>query len=147
MMLAMVAPVLYAIEGNTVQRFGTFGLEAVALLFWSSLIGTFVAMPLALGTGTFIAPRSPFDWGAPDWALVTESAIHAVVYSLYVWLLGRAGAVFAGQVGYLVTGFGVLWSMLVLGETYPATVWLALALILSGVFLVQPRATEVAEAS
>jgi drug/metabolite transporter (DMT)-like permease len=40
-----------------------------------------------------------------------------VVYAGYVWLVGRAGAVFAAQVAYLVTLFGVFWAMLILGET------------------------------
>ena len=46
---------------------------------------------------------------------------------------------FAAQVAYLVTGFGVLWSMVFLGETYTNGVWLALGLMLFGMFLVQPR--------
>ena len=75
----------------------------------------------------------------PDLAIVASSAIHALVYTSYVWMVGRAGAVFAGQVSYLVTGFGVLWAMLVLGERYSGYVWLAMALMFVGLFLVRPR--------
>ena len=139
LLLALVAPTFYAVEANAVARLGTFGMEPVAVLFWASVIGTCLALPLALATGTFIPPKSPAAWGAPDYALVGSSIVHAVTYAAYVWLLGRAGAVFAGLVGYLVTGFGVIWSILFLGESYSGAVWLALALILSGVFLVQPR--------
>jgi drug/metabolite transporter (DMT)-like permease len=123
-----------------VARLGTFGLEPVELLFWASLIGAACSLPLAVATGTFVAPRWPAEWGAPDRAILALASIHAVVYTTYVWLLGRAGAVFTAQVGYLVTGFGVLWAILFLDESYSAAVWLALALILSGIFLVQPRA-------
>ena len=64
------------------------------------------------------------------------------------WLVGRAGAVFGGQVAYLVTGFGVVWSMLLLGERYSGWVWAALALMLAGLALVQPRTRlESAEAA
>ena len=52
---------------------------------------------------------------------------------------GRAGAVFAAQGAYIVTGFGVLWSMLLLGEVYSIWIWAAMALIFAGLFLVQPR--------
>jgi drug/metabolite transporter (DMT)-like permease len=62
-----------------------------------------------------------------------------MVYSAYVWLVGRAGSVFAAQVSYLVTGFGVLWSMALLGERYSGYVWAALALMFAGLALVQPR--------
>jgi drug/metabolite transporter (DMT)-like permease len=38
-----------------------------------------------------------------------------------------------------VTGFGVLWSILFLGERYSGWLWAALALMLLGLFFVQPR--------
>jgi hypothetical protein len=38
-----------------------------------------------------------------------------------------------------VTGFGVFWAMLLLGESYSGWIWAALALMLMGLFLVQPR--------
>jgi hypothetical protein len=60
-------------------------------------------------TGHFIDPRGP--WGAPEAAIVLSSLVHAGVYAGYVWMVGRAGAVFAAQVSYLVTPFGVLWAM------------------------------------
>ena len=47
------------------------------------------------------------------------------------WSAG-AGSVFASQIAYLVTGFGVVWSMLLLGERYSAPVWAAFALMLRG---------------
>jgi drug/metabolite transporter (DMT)-like permease len=135
--LALVAPALYALEGNVVARYGTAGLDPVQLLFGASLVGTVLALPAALATGTWIDPRPP--WGAPDGAIVVSSIVHAFVYSSYVWLVGRAGAVFAAQVSYLVTGFGVGWAMLLLGERYGWEFWAALALMFTGLFLVQPR--------
>ena len=53
--------------------------------------------------------------------------------------LGQAGAVFAAQVSYLVTAFGVIWAKFLLNETYSAWIWLAMAVIFVGLFLVQPR--------
>jgi len=74
--------------------------------------------------------------------LVLSSLIHAMTYTGYVWLVARAGAVFAAQVSYLVTGFGIAWAMLILSETYSSYIWAALALIFIGVFMVQPRRNE-----
>ncbi len=138
--LALLAPALYGLEGNLVARYGRAGLDPVQLLFGASALGAVLALALALATGTFIDPRPP--WGAPDGAIVAASAIHAAVYTGYVWLVGRAGAVFAAQVSYLVTGFGVLFAMLILGESYGAGFWLAVALMFAGLFLVQPRRPE-----
>lgn len=138
--MALVAPVLYAFEGNYVARWGIAGLDPIQVLFGASLIGTIIALPLALGSGQFISPLRP--WGAPEWALVISSAVHVLVYAGYVWLVGRAGSVFAVQVSYLVTGFGVLWALLILKESYSPYFWAAMALVMTGVFLVQPRPKE-----
>ena len=54
-------------------------------------------------------------------------------------MVGAAGAMFAVQVSYLVTGFGVIWAMLILGESYSGWVWAAMAVMFLGMFLVQPR--------
>jgi drug/metabolite transporter (DMT)-like permease len=135
--LALVAPLCYAFEGNYVARWGTAGLDGIEVLYGASFVGALITLPLALGSGQFITPTAPFT--AADWALVASSVVHALVYATYVWLVGRAGAVFSVQVSYLVTGFGVIWALLILGETYSPWFWAAMSLILLGVFLVQPR--------
>ena len=138
--LALVAPAFYGLEGNVVARWGTDGMDGIDVLFGASCIGCIITLPLALATGTFVDPRPP--WSAPDYSLVLSSVIHVIVYATYVWLVGRAGPIFAVQVSYLVTAFGVIWAILVLGESYSLWVWAAMVVILSGVFLVQPRPRE-----
>ncbi|MGR3513100.1 MAG: DMT family transporter [Paracoccaceae bacterium] len=135
--LALIGPLFYSFEGNAVARWGTAGLSPREVLLGASLVGAVLILPLTLATGQFIDPRWP--WGAADWALIGAALIHIVVYTTYVWLVGRAGPVFAVQVSYLVTGFGVLWAMLILGERYSGWVWAAMALMMAGMFLVQPR--------
>lgn len=137
LLAGLIAPTLYAVEANYVAHWGTADLDPIQTLLGASIVGTAVAIPLALATGEWIDPRPP--WGAPDFALILSSVIHAGVYSGYVWLVGRAGAVFASQVSYVVTGAGVVWAMLLLGERYGAGFWLAFALFILGLFLVRPR--------
>ena len=134
--LAMIAPFFYGLEGNVIARWGMAGLSPIDVLFGATL----VAAALALATGQFIVPRAPL--GAPELALIASSLINVVVYTAYVWLVARAGPVFAVQVSYLVTGFGVLWAILLLGEGYSGWVWSAMAVMLAGMFLVQPRPRE-----
>lgn len=138
--VAMVAPLCYGLEGNIVSKWGMHGLGPGHVLFGASVMGALVALPLAIGSGQFIDPRT--DWNAPEFALVGSALIHIVVYTAYVWLVNRAGSVFAAQVSYVVTGTGVLWAMLLLGERYSMWVWAALALIVAGMFLVQPRTQD-----
>ncbi len=136
--LALVGPLFYAIEGNYVARWGTGALDAVQAMLGASLVGAVLVLPLAVFSGQFISPFRV--WGAPEAALVLSSAVHAVMYATYVWLAVVAGAVFATQTSYIVTGAGVLWSMLLLGERFSGWIWAAMAVMMLGLFLVQPRA-------
>ena len=135
--IALIGPLFYACESNVVARFGTAGMDALQAMFLTSAVGTLLSLPLALGTGQFINPMSSL--GAPELALIASSLVHALAYSGYLWLASRAGAVFAAQSGYIVTGTGVVWAMLVFGETYSGWVWGALVLMMFGLTLVQPR--------
>ncbi|SHH82786.1 DMT family transporter [Marivita hallyeonensis] len=135
--VALFSSLCYALEGNVVAKLGRNGLDPVQVLCGASLVGAVMALPLALVSGQWIAPH--VAWGAPDTAILASSLLHAAAYSSYVWLVGRAGPVFTAQISYLVTLFGVTWAMLFLGENYSRFFWAALAIMLTGLALVQPR--------
>lgn len=135
--LAMVAPFCYALEGNLVAKFGTAGMDAIQVMFGASAIGAAITLPMAISAGQLTIPATPLNQS--DVALIFASVIHSFVYVVYVWMVGRAGPLFAAQVSYWVTGFGVLWAMLLLGERYAGWVWFAMGLMAIGLTLVQPR--------
>jgi drug/metabolite transporter (DMT)-like permease len=137
LLVALIAGLCYAAEGNIVARWGTAGLDPIQVLFLASLMGAVVALPLSLSAGHFIPPADLTS--RAGLALVTASFAHTAVYAGYVWLVGRAGPVFTVQVSYLVTAFGIFWAKLILGEAYPAEAWLALGAMFVGMYLVQPR--------
>lgn len=135
--VALIAPICYAIEGNVVAKVGTLGIGPIRVLLGAFIFGSLVALPLALLSGQWISPFDPLGW--PHVAVLINAVIHALVYGSYVWLVGRSGSVFAAQVAYLVTAFGLVWSIIFLDESFSVYIWLALALMFSGIFLVQPR--------
>lgn len=136
-LLALVAPLFYAFEGNIVGKFGTAGLDAIETLFLASLIGTVIMLPVVYGTGQYIQPIWPLP--KEQIAIICIALIHGTVYSGYVWFVGAVGAVFAAQVSYAVTLFGVMASATFLREDYPPTLWMALVLMIGGMALVQPK--------
>jgi drug/metabolite transporter (DMT)-like permease len=135
--IALIGPLLYAVESNFVARYGTAGMDPVQAMALTSLIGVGLTLPLALGSGQWIDPLAP--WGAAEGAFALGAVVNVCAYAGYVWLAARTGAVFASQMSYIVTGSGLLWAAMLLGERPSAWVGLALVLLLGGLFLVAPR--------
>lgn len=137
LLIGLISGMCYGLEGNLVARFGTAGMQAFEVLYGACVLGTVLILPVALLSGQFVPPQAA---ATPEGlAHVGASVIHVLVYTMYVWMVGRAGPVFAVQVSYLVTGFGVLWAMVLLGEAYAPGIWAAMALMFVGMYLVQPR--------
>lgn len=141
--VALVGPLFYAMEATYVSWRGTQGMDALQAMLGASLAGLILVAPVML---VLDQGYSPWPLGRDDGALALSSALHALLYATYVWLAATAGAVFAAQSSYLVTAAGMVWAMVLLGERPSATVWLALAVMLAGVALVQPRARAKREA-
>lgn len=135
LLLALLAPASYGLEATYLAWRGPHGLHPFQVLFGATALGLVALLPLAAATGQIVAP---WPFGRAEIALVGAALLNVLAYSGYVWLIGRAGSVFASLISYLVTGFGVLFSRVVLGETYSALVWAALVLMVAAVALVQP---------
>ena len=131
----LVACTCYGFEGNYIAKWGTAGCDPLEVLWGATLVGSILVLPLVWFSDQWV----PLRLGAAEQAMITLSILSVLAYSGYVWLVGRAGPVFAVQVSYVVTIFGVLWSSLILSERYAGLVWLSLALMLMGMALVQPR--------
>jgi drug/metabolite transporter (DMT)-like permease len=144
-LVALVAPFCYGAEGNYIAVRAPRGMDAVSMLLGASVLGTLIAAPLALATGTWVDLFT--SWHAPEWALLVNSLFHVAAYSGYIWLVSTAGPVFSSQVSYVVTLAGVLLSGLALGESYSGWVWMALSLMIAGLAMVRPRQVERAAAA
>jgi drug/metabolite transporter (DMT)-like permease len=137
LLIALITPLSYGLEANYLAWRGTLGLSPFEVMLGASAVGIVLTLPLAWQSDQLVDLARP--WGAPEWALAAVSVLNALAYSGYVWLVGRAGAVFTSQVAYVVTGCGVVWSIVLLAERYSPGVWAALALMIVGLALVQPR--------
>lgn len=142
-LVALIAPFLYAVEGNYLSVAQPSDTGPMATLLGASLIGTLLSLPVSIATGTFIDPRIS-GIGMPEIALLVVICLHVAAYTGYIWIVGQSGAVFGSQVAYIVTPAGVLLSIAMLGERPSPWIWLALTILLTGLFLVQPKARETA---
>lgn len=137
-LVGALAPLLYAIEGAYVAGSKARQATVAQLLLAGSVVALALLLPLNLALGALRLPS--LQPGSGDAAIIAASLLSMLAYAGYIMLLRRAGAVFGAQVAYTVTGCGVLWAMLLLGERYSLWVWAALATLFLALFLVQPRA-------
>lgn len=72
-------------------------------------------------------------------AIILFGIVSAVGVTLRVSLIRSAGAVFASQSSFVVTFAGIVWSILLLGESLPLLAWGALLLLIIGLMLVGPK--------
>ncbi|WP_333827410.1 DMT family transporter [Pararhodobacter sp.] len=136
-LVGALAPLFYAFEGMYVASSPARGANPVQVLWAGSVVAVLFLLPLA---GVFGGLRSPLAGiGRGEMAVIAAGLLSMGAFVGYIALLRHAGAVFGAQVAYVVTGSGVVWAMLLLGERYSVSVWAALAALFVGLFLVQPR--------
>ncbi len=135
--LAIGAPLLYAMEANFLTWIGPRSLSAPQIMFGAMVYGLVLAVPAASALGQQITPFQP--WTLPELMIVLSAVLNWIAYVGYVWLIARTGPVFASQVAYLVTGWGVIIAMVFLDERFSLWVWLAFVLMLLGIALVRPK--------
>jgi len=139
-LVGVLAPLFYAIEGAWLAG-SRVRVEALQLLWGGSVVAVLTLVPLNLVLG---GPMLPGPVGRAEGLVVLSGLLSLGAFAGYIDVLRRCGAVFGAQVGYVVTGSGVVWAMVLLGERYPPVVWLALGLLFLGIALVQPRPSATA---
>ena len=135
--LAILAVVSFAVEGIVLGKYGMGGLDPMQLLLGAAVVAVAMTAPIAWATGTLRLPQGSF--GVAEWAIVGSAVANTAAYAGYFWIVGRAGPVFAAQASYMVTGFGVIWSIVLLGEVYSLWIWAGMVVILAGMTQVLPK--------
>ena len=135
-LLALLSPLCYAIEGVWINKIGIAKLDPIEVMLGASILGFFILMPIVALNGYWITPYRV--WGPAEFAITASSLIHSIIYISYIWLIGKAGVIFASQVSYIYTASGIGFSIILLGEGYSLFVWAAVILMLMGLMMVRP---------
>lgn len=101
------------------------------------VISALFILPFAYSTNALFLPGPSL--GPIEWIIIVLGVSRAIALALALDLVKTAGAVFASQLAYSQTIAGIGWAMLLLGERLSMGAWLALALVILGVWLVEPR--------
>ena len=135
-LLALLSPLCYAIEGVWINKIGIAKLDPIEVILGASILGFFILMPIVALNGYWLTPYRV--WGPAEFAITASSLIHSIIYISYIWLIGKAGVIFASQVSYIYTASGIGFSIILLGEGYSLFVWAAVILMLMGLMMVRP---------
>ena len=135
-LLALLSPLCYAIEGVWINKIGIAKLDPIEVILGASILGFFILIPIVALNGYWVTPYRV--WGPAEFAITLSSLIHSIIYISYIWLIGKAGVIFASQVSYIYTASGIGFSIILLGEGYSLFVWVAVILMLMGLMMVRP---------
>ncbi len=134
---AVGAGACYAVENIYIAIRRPPATHAAVLLFGMLMFTLVFMAPIVFATGTYAVMNWPP--AAPEYAIVIMSVINVICYSLFVYLVTRAGPLFASQTAYVVTLSGVAWGMLIFSEEHSMWIWGALLVMMTGLALVKPQ--------
>ncbi|MEZ5773612.1 MAG: DMT family transporter [Hyphomicrobiaceae bacterium] len=135
--VSLGAVTCYALENVYIDRRQPEGLDPVAALWGMTAAALAVMLAAATLLGVDLVPAARF--GRTELAMLGMATVHVSCYASFIYLIGRAGPVFASQVAYLTPPAGILWGVLLLGERLSGVIGWSMALMLLGISLVRPR--------
>ena len=136
-LVAAIAPTFHALNNINLTRPVMAGMHPLHIIFGANLFGAMTLLPLSLASGHMFALAFPF--GVLEWALFGNAVINVLAFVGFITTIQLAGPIFASQTGYIVTISGVIWGMVLFGETHSNWVWMSLVVMIIGLSLVSPR--------
>ncbi len=139
--LALFAPLGYALRTILITIKLPNDIDMVAATGLCATAAVILLLPLVIGFNDFVPLSLDKETGNISLvlAIILFGIVSAVGVALRVSLIRSAGAVFASQSSFVVTFAGIVWSILLLGESLPLLAWAALVLLVIGLVLVGPK--------
>lgn len=138
--VAILAPLCLAIDALLISRYKPKHIDFVPALGLMMLMTVLLVAPFAYLRGDLM-PLS-WDFGKLELVIFLLVLVPIASYVMSYQIIKIAGVVFYGQSAYLTTTAGVFWGMLLLNESLSSTVWIALGIILLGMYMVNPRQND-----
>ena len=138
-LLSFVGPVLYVANALIISLIQPPPSGALPLAGGVLATGAVFMFVVMAATDQWWWFEGPMTTG--DWALVAAAGLTALVFYLMVEIIRLAGPVFFTTVNFMIPLTGIGWGMLFFGERHSVWIWLALVLMLAGLFLVNRPAT------
>jgi len=136
-LIALIAPVMFATANNCAKWLRPAGASSTTMAAGTLLGAALVAIVVMTALGSPILP--PVMGAQGWWALALASAINAVFFFLFFEIVGRIGPAKFSLFNYLAVAAGILWSLVAFGERPASLFWLALLLMVAGMYMALSR--------
>ena len=134
---ALLVPLCMAVEVLLMAKYKPKHIDPIAAAGLMLVFSALLVTPFAYSQGELIS----LSWkvGRLEVVIALLVFITASTYIIAIHIIKIAGAVFYGQSAYIITMAGIIWGMLLLNEEFSPLVWLAFAVIVVGMYLVNPK--------
>ena len=129
-LLALLGPASFAIANVAAARTRPPQTASLAMAAAMSLAAAVFLVPAMLIEGTWWFFDSGLDSGG--WAVIGLGVTFALLFALFFEIVRLAGPVFFSTVNYIGPVSGVVLAMLIFGESLSDWLWVALALMMAG---------------
>ncbi|MEQ9489753.1 MAG: DMT family transporter [Alphaproteobacteria bacterium] len=136
LILSLGIAVSYALETVYIAKTRPPEIDPITALWGMTAAAIMMMAPVTMtvDNGFYIAS----NWGIAELSLVTIAALHVGCYSTFIYMIDKAGTVFASQVAYIVAPAGVIGGIFILSEEPSLALALSIGLVLTGTVLVKP---------
>ncbi len=139
-LLLLVVPVCFA--ANNVFVAVVQPPEATSIMRATGLVvgAAIISFVIMLATEGFYG-----FWEAPGmgfWGVLWAGGINSITFLCMFEIIRRAGPVFFGQYNYVIVIAGLIWSQAIFSEALGAWFWLALAVMLAGLYFANAGAKQ-----
>lgn len=136
-LVALAAPVMFATANNCAKWLRPEGATSATMAAGTLLGAAAVSFVVVLVTRAAFLPPAFGAAALPP--LVLATAINAVFFWLFFELVARIGPARFSLFNYLAVAAGILWSLIFFAEQPARLFWLALLLMVAGMYLALSR--------
>lgn len=140
LLFALLLPLLFAVEALVLAGRRPKQIDVFASVGLMMALSAVMLAPIAYWRGELMALGPQV--GQLEILVVLMGIAGAGSLLLAFHLITIAGAVFYSQSAYAMTIAGVVWGMLLLNEELSPLAWVAFAIIIIGMYLVEPKASD-----
>ncbi len=144
-LVALLAPLCFALCGICAAKFRPPEARSVSVAAGVQLAAAVFLLPVMAVTNSWWFFGASFGEG--EWALIAVGLFYAVFWLCFFEIIRLAGPVFFSTSNYIATIAGVVWGLIIFGDTLSPWIWGALVLMIGGLYLLNAQGRRPAPAA